>query len=213
MPRQKGEIAEMKYALPLSLLLAASVAAPSFADDLSFKDLGPWAHGGLAQQISLGARDAALGRDDRFALPTTGTASYAGITRGTADITPFTTNVTAHDLLTGTVSLNVDFGTQSITGGLNNLTAIDPKTHATTPIGGLVVENPGMPFSGKSYTAIASTFSAYKPIGGQVNGRFLGPNAALTTGTWHAAGTLPESPTPTSSSAISMQGRYVAGRQ
>lgn len=198
----------MRYALPLSALLAAASAAPCFADPLSFNDLSPWIarkvlHAALTGQLNPGSTT----------VPKTGTASYQGITVGTADLTPSTTKVTAHDRLTGTMALDVNFATQSLSGSFNNLTAIDPKSHARTNVGTLFIENLFTPVSGKSYSATVSTFSAFEPIGGQLSGHFIGPNASLTAGHWQASGTIPLIPTPTSSTAVSLHAGFVAARK
>ena len=84
----------MRYALPLSVLLAAASAAPCVADELSFNDLGPWASGVLSQQLRAAERHMPRGPASSW-LPKSGAASYSGVTLGKADVTPSATNVTA----------------------------------------------------------------------------------------------------------------------
>lgn len=201
----------MRHALALSLLLAATTAVPCFADELSFRDLGPWVGDKSSHQARMGDHDRHQDRND--SVPKTGTASFSGITVGKADLTPSTTNITAHDGLTGTMSLDVNFGTRALEGRFDNLTAIDPKTHSRTSIGTLFITNPFTPISGKSYTAIVSTFSVFKPVGGQLSGKFFGPGASLTSGNWQASGKIPETPTPTSFTTVSMHAGFIAAQK
>lgn len=58
-------------------------------------------------------------------MPTTGTATYTGLTKGVADVSG--TNY----FITGNAQLTADFAANTISGGLTGLNAVDPGTSTT----------------------------------------------------------------------------------
>ncbi|PAU73702.1 transferrin-binding protein-like solute binding protein [Vreelandella alkaliphila] len=128
----------------------------------------------------------AWGSDTRSSdMPTSGTASYSGVTQGEVIIN----NGQAHALI-GQATLDVNFTSKDIEGTLTNMTAqeydsdVVRQWHDIDLIGGL--DSQGNRFGGITQveSSPGNAASISNDSRGGFNGRFYGPGAAEAAGVW-----------------------------
>jgi hypothetical protein len=101
------------------------------------------------------------------------TATYSGPAWGLLNEPSGVTNVT------GTTSLTANFGTNTLTGGLNNMTRADGSQWANLTINGQW---------GAGVNAISGSIAADNGMSGAMNGAFFGPSAQEIGGNWSVSG-------------------------
>ncbi len=119
-------------------------------------------------------------------MPTTGTATYAGVN----NVQGYALHKTDVAVLTGDASLTANFATQKVTGSLTNMTAIDTTAHSAqwndVAISGSIASGSSS-FSGT--TSVTSTpssgFAEKSGATGTVAGGFYGPGALNAAGVWN----------------------------
>ena len=143
--------------------------------NLNFATYGLWVN---VQSVSVGVESGATGAfaigqlTPAAAIPTTGSATYAGSTIGAM------INGTTSALLTGSVNLTANFNSMSVNGSmvLNSWATGAPAAFANLTLGPAPISagNGGSysgPLNGSGFTGSAS-------------GNFYGPHAEETAGTW-----------------------------
>jgi hypothetical protein len=146
------------------------------AQYLNYAAYGLWASGdtataGRAGTFAFGSLTPAA------SVPSTGSATFNGITIGVGGAT---SGSTVYALL-GSAQIIANFATQSVTTNLTNLSTQNISTNA---VGSLPNLSGTSAISGNAYAGtIAGT-----GLTGTINGNFYGPAAQETAGVWQASG-------------------------
>jgi hypothetical protein len=140
----------------------------------TYSELASWASAGRFGYVAFGSATP-IG-----SVPTTGTASFSGISRGSADIMLFDQlagSYFAVDVF-GDVQLNFDFGAGTLAGSMS-LSVGDGMQ--PLPIGAFAFQNTVFSAGSTTYSgSFATTASGQNSF----LGRFTGPNAQETIGAW-----------------------------
>jgi hypothetical protein len=127
-----------------------------------------------------------------MAMPTTGTASFTGTTIGLVGAPQGLTSLSA--TLTGTATLNANFGTGAFSGALSGMQATPLAGGSTELWNGVVLTGTisGSAFSGTTSVSFAPTPAGVYTLGptatGVVNGAFYGPTAQNVGAVWSLFG-------------------------
>jgi len=174
---------------------------------LTYTLLGSWSYkaaGGSSTTIGLAVSGY---QTPAASVPTTGTASYAGIggqnTGATAGgvvgsvAVPSGSGGISAATLSGDVNLNVNFGTQQVNGTLSNMVAKDVITGTTSPWNNVTLTgnlsqsagstNRGAVINGTAQAQTApanATFGMTSGATGNLSGALYGPNVNEAGGIW-----------------------------
>jgi hypothetical protein len=210
----------------LAICLAALSVPARASDNLSVTEFGEW--GVKGSFIAEHKGDFQRHRSPRFLMPSrelpkSGSATYTGSTFGSATIgtTPY--------FVTGTETLNAQFGAQSTIFGNSNFGAISGSFNlnktavsngATTPFASFstggplvgtqfpILNAPGKAFFFNATETFGSVANSNTAVSGSATGTFFGPKGQTLNGSWNISsiGTIPPS------GPITAQGAFTAHR-
>lgn len=159
------------------------------ANGLSYSTFGDWTtYNGSNNLVGFGVYSVGS-QTPLSSMPTTGTATYSG---GAIGAVVVNSSGTSYGLSSSSVTLNANFGANSITGTIANISAYSVSNAGTAPVGTMNDINlTGGTISGNSFTGSAAASStpgtAVNITGatGSFLGSFYGPAAQEAGGTFN----------------------------